>query len=97
MSEKIYFLNSKGDKLCGILSNPRTNKNGPIMILCHGIPSSKDNFTSTHLEKLLNEKNIATLRFDLFGNGESEGNFEEITISECIDDIMQAIRYIKGK
>ncbi len=97
MYEKIYFANSKGDRLCGIVSNPRADNNGPIMILCHGFTSSKDSSTNTKLEETLNKENVATLRIDLFAHGESEGNFEEITVSEAIDDIMQAIHYVQEK
>jgi len=97
VQEKTYFTNSKGDKLCGILSNPTSKLNAPVIILCHGFTTSKDNFTNTRLEQIFNRKNIATFRFDFFGHGESEGNFENITISEAVDDILNAIKFLKNK
>lgn len=97
MTEKVYFKNSKGDKLCGILSNPTTETDCPIVILCHGFTTSKDSSTSVALEKRLNEKEIATLRLDFFGHGESEGNFAEITVSEGVDDALCAIDFLKSK
>lgn len=93
MSEKIYFPNSKGNKLCGILSNPRIINDWPIVILCHGFTTSKDSLANRRLEEILNKQNIATLRIDLFAHGESEGHFEEITVSEAVDDIINAIKY----
>ncbi len=96
MFQKLFFQNSNGLKLCGVLSNPADDVATPIMILCHGFTTSKDNRTNTTLERLLNEKGIATFRFDFFGHGESEGKFEEITISEAVDDILRAIEYLKG-
>lgn len=95
MIEKTYFTNSNGLKLCGVLSNPANDVSRPIMILCHGFTTSKDNKTNTQLEFLFNEKNIATFRFDFFGHGESEGKFEDITVSEAADDILCAIEYLK--
>lgn len=97
MIEKVYFLDSKGNKVCGILSNPSLDCNIPIIILCHGFTTSKDNSTYTRLEQILNKENIATFRFDFFGHGESEGNFEDITISKAVDDIESAVQYLKAK
>lgn len=97
MQEKLFFKNSKGDKLCGVLSNPTGNKERPIIILCHGFTTGKESFTCVRLEKLLNQKNISTFRFDFFGHGESEGKFEDITVSEAVDDILKAIKLVKKK
>lgn len=97
MQEKINFSNSKGNKICGILSNPTSELSTPVIILCHGFATSKDNSTNTQLEKIFNNHKIATFRFDFFGYGESEGDFENITISEAVDDILNAIYYLKDK
>jgi len=97
MQEKIHFNNSKGDRLCGIISNPTDDTSKPVIILCHGFTTSKDNFTNSNLERILNKGSISTFRFDFFGHGESEGLFEDITISEAVDDILNAIKYLKSK
>jgi uncharacterized protein len=96
MHQKTFFQNSNGLKLCGVLSNPANDVSRPIMILCHGFTTGKHSTTYVKLEELLNEKNIATFRFDFFGHGESEGKFEDITISEAADDILQTIEYLKS-
>lgn len=96
MQEKIYFENGNGLKLCGVLSNPAGDVNRPVVILCHGFPSDKGSFTGVALEKTLNENNIATLCLDFFGSGESEGKFEDITISEWIANIFSAVAYLKS-
>ncbi len=95
MKEKVFFVNSSGVKLCGILSNPTAEKERPIIILCHGFFRSKDGKTYVGLEKILNERGISTLRFDFFGHGESEGKFEEVTTSEAVDDVLNAIEFLK--
>ncbi len=97
MQEKLFFSNSKGNKLVGILSNPGGSKENPVVILCHGFSTNKESKTYLLLEKALNEKGIAIFRFDFFGHGESEGKFEDITISEAVDDTMQAIAFLKEK
>jgi alpha/beta superfamily hydrolase len=95
MKQKIFFKNSKGNKLCGILSNPASQKEKPIIILCHGFSTSKEGRTYVRLEEILNNKGISTFRFDFFGHGESEGKFEEITTFEAVDDIQNAIRFLR--
>jgi len=95
MKEKIFFKNSKGNKLCGILSNPTSKKEKPIIILCHGFSTSKEGRTYVRLEEILNDNGISTFRFDFFGHGESEGKFEEVTTFESVDDIHNAIKFLK--
>jgi hypothetical protein len=94
-SQKLFFENAQRNKLCGILANPTSNKDRSIMILCHGFSTSKDSCTYIRLEEILNRKGISTFRFDFFAHGESEGEFEDITISEAVDDILSAIRFLK--
>ncbi len=95
MEQKIYFKNSGGIRLCGILSDASKNNKRSIIILCHGFASSKDGHTPSTLQKILNRKNISTFRFDFFGHGESGGAFEEITISEAVGDLLNAINLVK--
>ena len=90
MKEKIFFKNSSGTELCGILSSPFSKKNDSVIILCHGFTTSKDGRTNTELEKKLNGNGLSTFRFDFFGHGESGGNFEDITVSEAVDEVLQA-------
>lgn len=65
--------------------------------MCHGFSTNKDGRTNTSLEETFNNHDIATLRFDFFGHGESEGRFEEVTISEAVDDVLQALEFVKGR
>ncbi len=97
MEEKLYFKNSNGLNLCGILSNPSSDSKKTIIILCHGFGSSKNSRTYVELQRRLNKFQLSTFRFDFFGHGESEGKFKDITISEAIDDILCAIKLLKSK
>jgi alpha/beta superfamily hydrolase len=95
LKTKTHFENTRGDRLCGILSNPSGDIEEPIIIMCHGFSTSKDGRTNTLLEELLNKHGISTFRFDFFGHGESEGLFEEVTISEAVDDVQKALNYLQ--
>jgi dipeptidyl aminopeptidase/acylaminoacyl peptidase len=95
MKNKIFFENSQGTRLCGVLSNPTNDQRKLIVILCHGFSTSKDGRTYVRLEEILNDREISTFRFDFYAHGESEGNFEEITTSEAVDDVLNAIEFLK--
>ncbi len=95
MEQKVYFTNSDGVKLCGVLNNPSGNTKRPIIILAHGFSTHKNSDTYTTISERLAKHKISSFRFDFYGHGESSGNFEDITISEAVDDVLQAIKYIK--
>ncbi len=95
MRQKLFFKNKKGDQLSGVLSNPSSNQKKPIIILCHGFRSSKNSKTYLALEKRLNDHQLSTFRFDFYGHGESEGKFENVTVSEAKEDILCSIDYLK--
>lgn len=96
MDEKLTFLNSKGDKLSGVLSIVNEDPSTPTIVFAHGFTSSKDG-SAKDISVLLNRLGINSLRFDFYGHGESEGEFENITISEGTDDILQAIEVLRSR
>ena len=79
------------------MSNPSDDKEKPIMIICHGFSTSKDNKTGSELVAIFDEGDVSTFRFDFYGHGESDGKFEDITLTEAVDDCLNAIKFIKEK
>src|SRR3989338_6002658 len=97
MQKNTYFKNSKGDTLAAILSNPSGDTTKPIVIIVHGFASHKNRRSFIKLAERFDTLAISSFRFDIWGFGESEGRFEDITISEAVDDILQAIKFLKSK
>ena len=97
MEEQLFFKNSKGDKLSAILSTPTDDKTKTLVIMVHGFTSNKNTENFVKLTEFLNEKDISSFRFDIYGHGESEGKFEDITITEAVDDILKTINFLKLK
>ena len=58
----------------------------PMVILMHGIFSSKDYIPMPQLAKGLAKAGIASVRFDFDGHGKSEGRMQDMTIEKELAD-----------
>ena len=65
----------------------------PLLVLCHGFGGNKEGKLFDCLVDSLNKKGIAVLRFDFNGHGKSEGNFEDMTVPNEIEDAKCILRY----
>lgn len=90
MEERFSFLDPHGHRVAAILTsqNAGTDK---IAVLCHGFLSSKTSSTNNALTRALVDQGIATFRFDFFGQGESEGPFDQITVSLAVEQAQRAV------
>jgi esterase/lipase len=93
----VYFPNSKGNKLFGVLTTSSAHLNKPIMLIVHGHSSNHKSKYLSKLSEELNKKNIPSFRIDLYGHGDSEGNFEDATVSKAVDSILSAVKYLKSQ
>jgi uncharacterized protein len=90
MEEALTFHDDRGHRVAAVLSRPEQRTN-TIVVLCHGFLSNKNSTTNKTLTRLLNARDIATYRFDFFGQGESEGRFEDITTTLAVGQTNAAI------
>lgn len=89
---KIYFKNSNGQKICGVLSDPvsNTTKSDTVVLICHGLGGNKNDMSYNLLQDTINNLGLATFKIDFLGHGESDGNYDDLTLTEAIDDILRA-------
>lgn len=88
---------SNGLKIVGILETPK-NATSKAIILAHGLTVDKEEHGAfTELSRSLVEAGFATLRFDFHGHGESEGKQEEFTTRGEVDDLQNAVSYMKSQ
>lgn len=92
---KIFFPNDRGLRLCGLLYAPKREAGGrrPIVITCHGFTGTKEGQGKAlaMAEALAETTGWASLLFDFAGNGESEGDFADLTLSGQIADLTAAV------
>ena len=82
--------------MASILTAP-DNGTDRVAILCHGFLSSKTSSTNNALTRILLDRQIATFCFDFFGQGESQGPFEQITTTLAVAQANTAIDLMKRK
>jgi esterase/lipase len=96
VEEQFSFLDPHSHRVAAILTVPDGGTDR-ISILCHGFLSSKTSSTNNALTRMLVGQDIATFRFDFFGQGESEGPFEQITVSLAVEQTQRAIDLMKER
>jgi uncharacterized protein len=93
--ERVVF-ESEGKKVSGVLHLPEGSSSGCV-IASHGLLSSKDSEKYVALGERMAREGISLLRFDFRGIGESEGTFEQDTVSGRIADLGAAIGFIRSR
>jgi dipeptidyl aminopeptidase/acylaminoacyl peptidase len=89
---------SNGGKIVANLNIPFDG--APCVIMSHGMEGSKDGTKWQVLTAKLNDVGIASLRFNYRGCGEgedqSEGEFEDSTLSNRVQDFRSALAFVEG-
>jgi uncharacterized protein len=94
--EKIFrFQDSSGRKVSAALMSP-TVMTDKIVILCHGFMGYKDSWTNRMLSEQLARQHTATLRFDFFGHGQSDGDLKDLLLTTLIEQTQSAIALMRG-
>ncbi len=92
-SRKIEFQNEDGHALAGILDMPARR---PIAyaLFAHCFTCSKNIKAAANIARSLNDADIAVLRFDFTGLGQSEGEFADTNFSSNVSDLLAAVDYM---
>lgn len=91
---KNITIKKKDKKLFAILETPKDCLRYPLVIFCHGLGGNKESWA--HIVQHFLKNNIAVLRFDFSGHGESEGKFEDTTLSSQLDDLLFVYEHAKN-
>ncbi|QIA09281.1 alpha/beta hydrolase [Draconibacterium halophilum] len=102
--EEVVFENSKANiVLAGTFTRPVGSEKFPVVILISGSGRhDRDGSIPTHkpflvLSDYLTRNNIAVLRYDDRGFGESTGDFSKATTADFAQDVLSAVRYLKSR
>ncbi len=87
-------------KLAALLEIPegvdirRSKKKLPVVIILHGLTGNMNEELEIRLAESLAKEGVASLRFDFNGHGHSEGSFNDMTISNELEDARRVYRYV---
>ena len=90
--EMPVVLQSEGHQLVGMLHKVETDK---LLIMCHGFKGSKIENKRLFVEaaREFAQHNMSVLRFDFFGSGDSDGEFEETRLSHNIANLKDVLHW----
>jgi len=94
--DKTDFTNSAGIKLSAVITYPEEGEKFPCLIIAHGFTSAKDRAPAKKFSQELAEAGFASFRFDFTAHGESEGAFEEINVTQQVDDLKCAYKFVRN-
>lgn len=96
-AENSFFINGSMGRLNALLDLPELTKGGqcPLVICLHGFGGDLDFHLWPLLAARLNEHGIGVLRFDFNGCGGSDGEFQDMTVGNEIDDALDVIAYAR--
>ena len=96
MEESLFFHDTTGYRIAAVLAIPH-QATDYAAVLCHGFLSHKNSTSNHALAALLMDRGIATLRFDCFGHGDSEGPFAKLTTTIGTAQAVAALRYVMDR
>jgi pimeloyl-ACP methyl ester carboxylesterase len=96
MEEAFSFSDRDGRRISAVLARPATDS-GKGVVLCHGLFGFKDSVTNRTLTRILNEQGVATLRFDFFGHGSSDGDLHDILLTTLVGQAESALDAMRAR
>lgn len=98
MERLIEFPNRAGRLLRGMIHAPEPTP-APGVVLFHGFTGDRmeSHWLFVKCSRALAQAGIASLRFDFFGSGESEGEFREATLATEIADAEDAASFFRSQ
>lgn len=94
-TQRISFLNGRGERLAARLELPEDERPQAFALFAHCFTCSKDLTAVVHISRALSSRRIAVLRFDFTGLGESEGEFAATTFGTQVSDLVAAARFLE--
>ena len=96
---KTFTIGKTGKRIVGITECPDNPGKYPVILMFHGFSGDHivSGFKFPRVSRLLVEQGFATVRFDFRGSGDSEGNFEDMSILTELSDALEVFGYIKKK
>lgn len=95
--KKLEFTNTEGLKLAARLDLPENKKPRAYALFAHCFTCTKNIKAAHYISLAMTEADLAVLRFDFTGLGDSEGDFSDTNFSSNVDDLVAAARFLESQ
>ena len=89
------IVNPQGERL-DYAFTPGADGRRDLVVIGHGVTAHRDRPWLIALSQALGHAGISSLRFSFAGNGDSEGRFEDSTITKEVDDLRRVLNAADG-
>lgn len=91
------LIEGKSHALWAVEHVPEDSEPGPVVIICPGITGTKvgPHRILRSISLMLEDIGVASIRFDFFGSGESDGDFSEATFSSQVRDVLAVVAHAR--
>jgi len=95
MEELHVFVNNMGERISTVLHIPDETP-APTVVFCHGFTAHKieAHRLFVNAARRICKEGFVAVRFDFRGSGESDGEFEDITVSSEVSDLNTILKFI---
>ena len=97
MNKQISITGRNGYILMGVCTIPEGVEKAPVVVNVHGFGGNKCGYKNLHVQmaRELEKAGIASVRFDMYGNGESDGEFSDMTFTSLLNDTEDICNWVK--
>jgi esterase/lipase len=98
MKEIPVFIKNMGEKISGVIHVPDETP-APAVVFCHGFTGHRieDHRLFVHAARRMSREGFVAVRFDFRGSGESDGEFENMTVSSEISDLNAVLSFLVNR
>lgn len=96
MSTKEFFIDSDGTRLHAKLDRPDGADKGPLCILIHGFTGHMEEDHIIAAKKAINGAGVSVLRAEMYGHGQSDGEFRNHTLYKWVTNALSVADYAKS-
>lgn len=96
MNKQISITSRNGYTLLGVYTLPEGVTKAPVVINVHGFGGNRCGYKNLHVQmaRELEKHGIACVRFDMYGNGESDGEFSDMTFTSLLNDTEDVYNWV---
>jgi len=98
MEEVYVFVENMGERISTVIHIPRETP-APAIVFSHGFTGNKIEAHRLFVRaaRKMSENGFVAVRFDFRGSGESDGEFEEMTISSEVSDLNAILSFLEER